>query len=172
VGLSQKREIQLKRQVFLALAIATFITLGLFVAHQRAAGTPPQQHIAIPTAFKSAVEGVNIVYAKVVYDETDGKPALEVTIQNNTPRSVIAILLTSSESNHSSGYGSGGTRENPILSPFGSFTMRYQASGLIADKPLAVSAVVWDDGTASGYPLHAERFRQNVAKGMVKAGDQ
>jgi hypothetical protein len=162
----------MKRQICATLTLATFVSLGLFVAHQRAAGTPPQQPVAIPTAFKTAVEGINIVYANVVYDETDHKPALEVTIQNNTPRSAIAVLLTSGESNHSTGYGRGGTREHPILSPFGTFTMRFQASGLIPDKPLAVSAVVWDDGTASGYPLHAERFGKMVTKGLDKAGGQ
>jgi hypothetical protein len=98
-----------------------------------------------------------------VYDELD-KPVLDVTIHNNTSRNVTTILLQSITPNHSSGYGLGSPRQNPILPAFGNGTMKFQASSLLENAPLMVAAVIWDDGTTSGLPGPAERFKKAITQ--------
>jgi hypothetical protein len=157
----------MKKRIFSCIAMVGLVTVCLAIAHKPVEGIPPQELVRIPSSFKTAIEGINIVGINVVYDESNS-PVLDVTIHNNTSRNVTAILLESITPSHSSGHGLGSPRENPILPAFGSGTMKFQASSLLENAPLTVSAVIWDDGTTSGLPGPAERFK----KGITQAAEQ
>ena len=47
------------------------VTVCLAIAHKRVEAIPPQELVRIPRAFKSAIEGINIVGINVVYDGLD-----------------------------------------------------------------------------------------------------
>lgn len=158
----------MKKRIFACIAMVGSVTVCLAIAHKRVEGIPPQELVRIPSAFKTAIEGINIVGINVVYDEL-GSPVLDVTIRNNTSRNVTAILLESITPTHSSGKGLGSPRENPILPAFGSGTMKFQASSLLENAPLIVAAVIWDDGTASGLPKSAERFKKTLTETAAQA---
>jgi hypothetical protein len=158
----------MKRRIFAAIAMVGFVTVCLAISQKGAAGIPAQNLVRMPSSFKTAVEGIEIVGINVVYSELDNKPSLDVTIRNNTARNVTTILLESITSNHSSGYGLGSARENPLLPAFGTFTMKFSASGLLDNAPLTVAAVIWDDGTTSGLPQKAERMK----KALTDAAEQ
>ena len=158
----------MKKRIFSCIAMVGVVTVCLAIAHKRVEGIPAQELVRIPRAFKSAIEGINIVGINVVYDELNN-PVLDVTIQNNTSRNVTAILIQSITSKHSSGYGRGSPRENPILPAFGRGTMKFQASSLLENAPLTVAAVIWDDGTTSGLPKPAERMKQAITQAAEQA---
>jgi len=149
----------MKKRTFAGIAMLGFVTVCLAVAHKRVQGIPPQELVRMPSAFKTAVEGIDIVGINVVYDKLN-EPVLDVTIRNNTSRSVTTVLLQSVTPTHSSGEGLGSSRENPMLPAFGSGTMKFKASSLLEHAPLMVAAVIWDDGTASGLPKIAERMKK------------
>ena len=70
-----------------------FVTVCFAIAHKRVeGGIPPQELVRMPSAFRTAVEGINIISINVVYSELDNKPVLDVTIYNNTARNVRGIL--------------------------------------------------------------------------------
>lgn len=153
----------MKKRIFACIAMVGFVTVCLAIPQKRVEGIPPQELVRIPSAFETAIEGINIVGINVVYDKLNN-PELDVTIRNNTSRNVTTILLQSITSNHSSGYGLGSPREHPMLPAFGTGTMKFQASGLLENAPLTVAAVIWDDGTTSGLPKVAERFKKAITQ--------
>lgn len=156
----------------IAAAIVGVAIVCLAVSYKRVGGAPNQELVRMPSAFKTAIEGINIVGINLVYEGPDNKPVLDVTIHNNTSRNVMAIELLSITSTDSSGYGRGSPRETPILPAFGTTTMKFQASALFADAPLSVAAVVWDDGSASGYPSRATQFKETIFKYSKNGGSQ
>lgn len=158
----------MKRRVFAAVATVGLVILCLAISHKGEAGIPSQELVRMPSAFKTAVEGIDIVGINVVY-QRDNSPALDVTIRNNTARNVTMILLESITPNHSSGYGLGSARENPLLPAFGTTTMKFDASGLLEDAPLTVAAVIWDDGSTSGLPQKAERMKKAITDAAEQA---
>lgn len=144
------------------------VTVCLAIAHKPVEGIPPQELVRIPSSFKTAVEGINIVGINAVHDELQGQ-VLDVTIHNNTSRNVTTILLYSVTPNHSSGEGTGSSPENPMLPAFGSVTMKFKASSLLENAPLMVAVVIWDDGTTSGLPGDAERFKKYITQANEQA---
>jgi len=158
----------MKKRIFAGIAMLGLVTVCLALAYKRVEGIPPQQQVRMPSSFKTAIEGIDIVGVNVVYDDLND-PVLDVTIRNNTSRSVTAILLQSVTPTHSSGEGLGSPRENPMLPAFGSGTMKFKASSLLENAPLMVAAVIWDDGTASGLPKSAERFRKTLTETAAQA---
>ena len=158
----------MKKRIFSCIAMVGFVTVCLAIAHKRVQGTPPQELVRMPSSFKTAIEGINIVGINVVYDESNN-PVLDVTIQNNTSRNVTAILLQSITPTHSSGEGLGSPRENPMLPAFGSVTMKFKASSLLENAPLLVAVVIWDDGTTSGLPKVAERMKKSTTEAAEQA---
>lgn len=155
----------MRKPIFATLVLAASVAglLLIIAAPEREdANIPPQEIVEIPP-FASAVEGVEIISGHIV-DETVGK-AVEVTIQNNTPRKIIAIQLWNGTSGHGRGIGSS---ENPLIAPGGQFTMRFQVGNLTPGKPIAVSSVVWDDETASGYPFQTRNFGREIKADAAK----
>jgi hypothetical protein len=151
----------MKKRILAGIAMLGLVTLCLAVAHKRVEGIPQQELVRMPSSFKTAIEGIDIIGINVVYDES-GSPVLDVTIHNNTSRSVTAILLQSITPTHSSGRGLGSPRENPMLPAFRSGTMKFQASSLLENAPLLVAAVIWDDGSTSGLPKEGERMKKAI----------
>jgi hypothetical protein len=158
----------MKKRIFTCIAMLGFVTVCLAIAHKRVEGIPQQELVRLPSSFKTAIEGINIVGINVVYDELNN-PVLDVTIRNNTARNVTTIFLESITPTHSSGEGLGSPRENPMLPAFGSVTMKFKASSLLENAPLMVSVVVWDDGTTSGLPKPAEHIKEAIAKTAAQA---
>ena len=141
-----------------------FVTVCFAITHKRVEAIPPQELVRMPSAFKTAVEGINIISINVVDSELTNEPVLDVTIYNSTARNVRGIHLQSITSKHSSGYGRGSPDSPTILPAFGTLTMKFQASGLLENAPLTVAVVFWDDGTTSGYPKVAERLKKSLAQ--------
>jgi hypothetical protein len=140
--------------IILTLSICGIVYL---IPTPKPVAATPQEATQLPQ-FASGVEGVEIVAARIV-KETAGE-AVEVTIQNNTPRKVIAVQLWCGTTGNARGIG---TVENPMIPPNGGqFTMRFQVANLTEGKPLAVSAVVWDDETGSGYPFQSRNFERQI----------
>lgn len=163
----------MKKRIFTCIAIVGLVIVCLALVQRRAeGGIPSQELVRMPSGFKTAIEGINIIGINVVYEGPDNAPVLDVTIHNSTSRNVIAIEVLSITSTDQNGYGRGSSREKPMLPAFGTTTMKFQASSLIADAPLAVSAVVWDDGSGSGYPTRATEFKDTIFKYSKTGGSQ
>lgn len=158
----------MKKRIFASIATVGFVTVCLAIAHKRAEAIPPQELVRMPSSFKTAIEGINIVGVNVVYDEPN-EPVLDVTIHNSTSRNVTTILLQSITPTHSSGEGLGSPRANPMLPAFGSVTMKFKASSLLENAPLLVAVVFWDDGTTSGLPKPAELMKKSISKAAAQA---
>jgi hypothetical protein len=159
----------MKKRIFTCIALLGFVTVCLTIAHKRVEAIPPQELVRMPSAFKTAVEGINIVSTNVGYSEPDNKPVLNVTIYNSTNRNVRGIVLQSITSKDSSGYGLGSPNSPTILPAFGTTTMKFQASALLENAPLAVAVVFWEDGTANGYPRAVERLKKSLAQATEQA---
>lgn len=155
----------MKRNVLILLLLSLVGGLTL-VAIGRKRAARPQELVAIP-AFKSGVEGVEVSSMGVSADST-GAATLQVLIVNHTPKVGIGVLLTSG----GAGQELGGTREGPALPAFGTCTMTFNAANLQPDKPLALSAVVWEDGTSSGYPVWADIYKKKVSERLSKDAAQ
>ena len=153
----------MKKRIFACIALVGSVTVCLAIAHKQVEAIPPQELVRMPSSFKTAIEGINIVGVNVVHDESNS-PVLDVTLHNSTSRNVTTILLQSVTPTHSSGHGLGSPRENPMLPAFGSATMKFQASSLIENAPLLVAVVIWDDGTTSGLPKPAERMQKSLTE--------
>jgi hypothetical protein len=159
----------MKKRIFSCVAMLGFVTVGFAIAHKRVeGGIPAQELVRMPSAFKTAFEGINIVGINLVYDQFNDQ-VLDVTIRNNTARNVRGILLESITSNHSSGYGLGSADSSTILPAFGTMTMKFQASSLLENAPLTVAVIFWEDGTTSGDPKVAERLKKSVARAAEQA---
>ena len=154
----------MKKRIFACIAMVGCVTVGLALAQKRVEGIPPQELVRMPSSFKTAVEGIDIISINVVYNELDHTPVLDVTIYNNTARNVRGILLESITSTHRSGYGLGSPDSPTILPAFGTTTMKFQVSGLLENATLTVAVVFWEDGTSSGNPKVAERLKKNLAE--------
>lgn len=154
----------MKKRIFACIAIVGFVTVGFAISHKRVEAIPPQEIVAMPSVFKTAVEGINIISVNLRHSELDDKPVLDVTLYNNTARNVRGILLQSITSNESSGYGLGSPDSPTMLPAFGTVTMKFQASALLESAPLTVAVVFWEDGTTSGYPKVAERLKKSLAQ--------
>jgi hypothetical protein len=63
----------MKKRLFACIAMIGFVTVGFAIAHKRVRGIPPQELVRIPAAFKTAIEGINIVGINVVYDELEAE---------------------------------------------------------------------------------------------------
>jgi hypothetical protein len=121
-----------------------------------------QDLIPIP-AFSSAVEGVEITNARVVPDSAE-HPALEVQVSNTTNKAITYLVLSSGEGSQGSGGG-------VVIQPYGTLTTKFPVGNLEAGKPLVVSAVVWQDGTTTGYPFQAEIARKGIEKIAARAAE-
>jgi len=145
------------------LGVLTFVLIA-----RNKSVRPAQDVVSSIPALTSRVQGVEIVNAELSADST-GAPIIKVLVVNHTSKAVVELLLTSG----GTGQALGGTREHPTLPAFGSVSATFNVFNLKPDEPLRLSAVVWEDGTSSGYPYWADGiFKKKVNERLEREAAQ
>jgi len=108
----------------------------------------------------SDIEGLEVVSAFI-----DSEGVANITVVNKTGKTIIGLGISSGNLTFTDDNGIAKDNPKPLVSPYGSYTLMDPASNLVADQPIHVSVVFYDDGTEEGDTaqrknIHDERNRQ------------